>query len=318
MAASSETNTNNDATSQYYIHFADNPSGALTTILLQGTNYIPWSLDVLTSLSVKNKTGFVDGTIIPPNSSFSSHKYWLRCNNLVLAWLRHSVIPEISDSLLYVTSAKEFWDELKQRYSAAIGPRVLHLEKMLGSLSQGTSTVTSYFTKFKTLWDEYTNYRPFPKCTCSILATCTCKILQQLGDQREEDMVIKFLIGLNESFSHLRSQFLLQTPLPRMPSVYSLLLQEERQRDLLPTHALLDNAALQVQTNVPNQHILPNLVAANVNRPFPNIFSTSNTLPTRGRPYCSHCKKLGHNVDKCFQLHGYPPGYKAKPRFSPQ
>ena len=31
-----------------------------------------------------------------------------------------------------------------------------------------------------------------------------------------------------------------------------------------------------------------------------------------GRPQCAHCGAMGHVVDKCYKLHGYPPGYKFK------
>ena len=37
----------------------------------------------------------------------------------------------------------------------------------------------------------------------------------------------------------------------------------------------------------------------------------------KDRPLCSHCGVLGHSVDKCFKLHGYPPNYgkgKGKPQ----
>ena len=27
---------------------------------------------------------------------------------------------------------------------------------------------------------------------------------------------------------------------------------------------------------------------------------------------CPHCGLIGHAVDKCYKLHGYPPGYKFK------
>ncbi|XP_062112035.1 uncharacterized protein LOC133823361 [Humulus lupulus] len=32
------------------------------------------------------------------------------------------------------------------------------------------------------------------------------------------------------------------------------------------------------------------------------------------RPTCSHCLKPGHLVEKCFFLHGFPPGYGDKRR----
>uniref|UniRef100_A0A7N2MSN6 CCHC-type domain-containing protein n=1 Tax=Quercus lobata TaxID=97700 RepID=A0A7N2MSN6_QUELO len=32
----------------------------------------------------------------------------------------------------------------------------------------------------------------------------------------------------------------------------------------------------------------------------------------KGRPQCTHCGAMGHVVDKCYKLHGYPLGYKFK------
>uniref|UniRef100_A0A6N2MET4 Malectin-like domain-containing protein n=1 Tax=Salix viminalis TaxID=40686 RepID=A0A6N2MET4_SALVM len=31
----------------------------------------------------------------------------------------------------------------------------------------------------------------------------------------------------------------------------------------------------------------------------------------KDRPICTHCGLLGHTVEKCYKLHGYPPGYRA-------
>ena len=31
-----------------------------------------------------------------------------------------------------------------------------------------------------------------------------------------------------------------------------------------------------------------------------------------GRPRCTYCGALGHVVNKCYKLHGYPPSYKFK------
>ncbi|KAJ1380923.1 hypothetical protein SESBI_45579 [Sesbania bispinosa] len=32
----------------------------------------------------------------------------------------------------------------------------------------------------------------------------------------------------------------------------------------------------------------------------------------KDRPLCTHCGILGHTIDKCFKLHGYPLGFKNK------
>uniref|UniRef100_A0A803NFI1 Integrase catalytic domain-containing protein n=1 Tax=Cannabis sativa TaxID=3483 RepID=A0A803NFI1_CANSA len=29
----------------------------------------------------------------------------------------------------------------------------------------------------------------------------------------------------------------------------------------------------------------------------------------RNRPFCTHCNILGHTIEKCYKIHGYPPGY---------
>lgn len=32
----------------------------------------------------------------------------------------------------------------------------------------------------------------------------------------------------------------------------------------------------------------------------------------KDRPFCTHCNYHGHTIEKCYKIHGYPPGYKHK------
>ena len=41
-------------------------------------------------------------------------------------------------------------------------------------------------------------------------------------------------------------------------------------------------------------------------------FAKVSNKAKSGRPRCTHCGASGHVVDKCYKLHGYPPGYKFK------
>ncbi len=34
--------------------------------------------------------------------------------------------------------------------------------------------------------------------------------------------------------------------------------------------------------------------------------------PRRDKPTCSHCGFKGHVMEKCYKLHGYPPGFQKK------
>ena len=50
------------------------------------------------------------------------------------------------------------------------------------------------------------------------------------------------------------------------------------------------------------------------------IQSSSPTNASRSRkdrPLCTHCNILGHTVDRCYKIHGYPPGFRNRPNFRP-
>jgi hypothetical protein len=213
----------------------------------------------------------------------------------------NSIAKDIRSSLLYFTTAFEIWEELRVRYLRSDGPRVFSLEKSLSSISQNSKTVTDYFSEIKALWDEYISYHPIPNCKCGNLDSCSCNILKLLTDQQQSDYVMKFLVGLHNSFSAVRSQLLLQTPLPSMGKVFSLLLQEESQRTLTNMVGIPIDSQAMVAEQYHNQ--IPRSGSTYVTR-FAKQKGKSEVT-------CSHCGYPGHLVDKCFQIIGYPPGWKG-------
>ena len=112
---------------------------------------------------------------------------------------------------------------------------------------------------------------------------------------------MKFLVGLHDSFSAVRSQLLLQTPLPSMGKVFSLLLQEESQRTLTNMVGIPIDSQAMVAEQYHNQ--IPRSGSTYVTR-FAKQKGKSEVT-------CSHCGYPGHLVDKCFQIIGYPPGWKG-------
>lgn len=82
-----------------------------------------------------------------------------------------------------------------------------------------------YFTKLKSLWDELNNFHP--SCTCG---KCTCDGVKNLETFHQTEYVMTFLLGLNDSFASVRGQLLLMDPLRSINKVFSLIVQEERQR----------------------------------------------------------------------------------------
>ncbi|KAF1888564.1 hypothetical protein Lal_00011338 [Lupinus albus] len=68
-----------------------------------------------------------------------------------------NVSPSISQSILWIDKADEICDELRERFSQGKLIKIVELQESTTNLKQGVLSVTSYFTKFKTLWDELDN-----------------------------------------------------------------------------------------------------------------------------------------------------------------
>ncbi|ONI23083.1 hypothetical protein PRUPE_2G169400 [Prunus persica] len=117
-----------DSTDPYCIHHSDHPGIVLASIPLTGDNYSTWSRKVRISLSLKNKTGFIEGPF--------------------------------------------YWDEL-------------------GSYND--------------------------------TEVCSCGAKKSLAEREEQQRLMQFLMGLNESYAAIRGQILLMEPLPSVRMAYSLL-----------------------------------------------------------------------------------------------
>ena len=146
--------------SPFFMHYSDNPGLTLVSQLLTGDDYVSWSRSMKIALSVKNKLGFIDGTITrPPATDGSLLHSWLRNNNIVIAWLLNSVSKEISKRILYSESAFEIWCDLRERFQQSNAPRIFQLRRELINLRQGSDSLSLYFTKLKSIWEEITKFQ---------------------------------------------------------------------------------------------------------------------------------------------------------------
>ena len=72
--------------SPYYLYAGDNSSLILVTEPLTGDNFHSWFRSMHMALTIKNKLGFVDGSVREPEDGFRSplYAYWTRCNTVVI------------------------------------------------------------------------------------------------------------------------------------------------------------------------------------------------------------------------------------------
>ncbi|XP_022871010.1 uncharacterized protein LOC111390234 [Olea europaea var. sylvestris] len=209
------------------------------------------------ALSVKNKLGFIDGSISPPENSSDMLNAWIRNNNMVISWILNLVSKEISASVIYSDA---------------------------------------YFTKLKTIWEELSNYRPL----CS-RGKCVCGGNKKLVEHYQMEYVMSFLMGLHESFAQIRGRLLLMDPIPPINKVFALVAQKKNQRKL--------------NANVDISNINESMAFHVKNEPRKSTAGQQmNKFKKTERPRCTYCGYTGHVVDKCYKLHGFPPGYKPKER----
>ena len=208
-----------------FLHHGESTSIVLVTQLLIGDeNYLTWARSIKKALLTKNKLGFIDGTLTlssPLVSTPSATQAWIKCDNMVDTWLTNSVSPKIQASIVYEDTALEIWNDLRDRFSQKNGPRIFNLQKQIAELHQGEVSNTDFFTQLKVFWDQLQNYNPFPSCTCG---KCVCNVNKRLIELQARELVMKFLMGVNDSFSQVRTQVLLMDSLPSLNMVYTLLI----------------------------------------------------------------------------------------------
>nr|GEW04845.1 uncharacterized mitochondrial protein AtMg00810-like [Tanacetum cinerariifolium] len=130
------------------------------------------------------------------------------------------------------------------------------------------------------------------------------------GDREQRKRLIQFLMGLDEYYINLRGQILLLPPLPTVAKAYSIIRQEEKQREgILPKP--LGSTALSAQTYRNNS------TPRNTNSPYANRTQTSMRSTFRPTVYYINLSKEGHNNDECYKLKGYQIGHPLHGKYKP-
>ncbi|PHT87776.1 Trans-resveratrol di-O-methyltransferase [Capsicum annuum] len=128
-----------------------------------GTVYGAWRRSMLISLSSKNKLCYIDGSSQVPSS----------------------LCPDFN---LWNSSARALWKDLEDRFGQTNGAQLYHLQKQINDLTQGTSDIVGYFTRFKMLWGEIDAL--YNKVTCS--CTCTCEGKEKMLKSQQDERIIGF------------------------------------------------------------------------------------------------------------------------------
>lgn len=79
----------------------------------------------------------------------------------------------------------------------------------------------------RSIWDRIQSISQIPTCNCQ---GCKCNLNKKMINLREKEWFYDFLMGLNEEFNVVKTQFLSSSSVPTLGTVYHLVSQDEQQR----------------------------------------------------------------------------------------
>ncbi|GJT68069.1 putative transcription factor interactor and regulator CCHC(Zn) family protein [Tanacetum coccineum] len=143
-----------------------------------------------------------------------------------------------------------------------------------------------------------------------LLPACTCTAHKGVLKHNQLVRLMQFLMGLNDVYPHVRSNLLAREPLPEVKDAFVIVSREESHRGLAPGKLSIksSHAAFFVRTNINNNN--------NSNKRV-NTNNNNNRGPNLNL-VCKHCGLIGHTIDRCYELNGYPAGFKRFPNLSRQ
>ncbi|CAN1137158.1 hypothetical protein LINPERHAP2_LOCUS9879 [Linum perenne] len=239
-------------------------------------NYMQWSQSFLVFIGSRGKEGYLTGETPAPEETDAKYRSWKLNDNLVKTWLLSSMTTPIGDHFLVYKTAKDIWEHAEDAYSNVDNTaEILDIQTRLYNLKQGDKSVSEYYNTLCHLWLEIDKYRS-PKWSCPKDAALYKELV---GETR----TVRFLLGLNDNLDEARGRVMNKKPLPELRKAFAEIRQEtSRRRVMLPS--------------------------------TPKVIEESYALAAKGedRPFCEHCKRVGHIKEKCWSIVGKPADWKPR------
>ncbi|OWM78115.1 hypothetical protein CDL15_Pgr014934 [Punica granatum] len=92
---------------------------------------------------------------------------------MIVSWIFNHLDEELQNFVVGAKNAKILWDDLRERFSQGNESRIHQLKTDICLLRQDKKSVSEYYSKLKSLWDELELYLDLRACTCDAGAQIT-------------------------------------------------------------------------------------------------------------------------------------------------
>ncbi|GKD48392.1 ribonuclease H-like domain-containing protein, partial [Tanacetum coccineum] len=252
---------------------SDFSSSTIISVKLIGIeNYRGWAASMTLAINTRNKIGFIDGYV---------------------SWS------------IFFDNVDEVWAKLKEIYDKLDGSIIFNLLQKIHCFKQGELTVSEYYHKLNSLWREFDIMTKLPKCPCAAR--------DDVLKHNQLMKLMQFLMGFYEVFQPIKSSLLSRETLPDVNEAFVIISREESHRGTASSFSGLVSKP-QIFGFVSKTNNWSN----NGNKRFDNkkTGNTGNNSSSNGNNrgpnpnlLCKNCRKVGHTVDRCFDLIRYPSGY---------
>ncbi|RVX13447.1 hypothetical protein CK203_020911 [Vitis vinifera] len=149
----------------------------------------------------------------PPTDATTSQK-WRSENSFITSCLINSTKPTIGKTYMFLLTAKDVWDAIRETYSdAENASQIFELKMRLWQMKQRDREVMKYYTKMLGLWQDL-------DLNCEEEWECMSDNVR-FKKKMENEKVFKFLAGMNRELDDVRSRVLNRRPLPSIREVFS-------------------------------------------------------------------------------------------------
>ncbi|KAJ9554025.1 hypothetical protein OSB04_018070 [Centaurea solstitialis] len=143
--------------------FSMNTAMHLITIRLPSTNYLLWQNQILPLLTYQNLVTHVDGSSLPPATEITAegkrtpnpaYAEWIAADQRAVILIQSSLSEEAFSEIVGLRTARQIWVALEAAYCNSSVERIQNLQDQLRLMSKGTTPVSEFGRKFKSICDQ--------------------------------------------------------------------------------------------------------------------------------------------------------------------